>query len=180
MTRSLGLLLMALVLAGPCAAVVPDDIPHPVPDSIPETPDGTITVSGGVIALGIGFEWAHGVLTFRNHTYPFSVRGLSVMDLGAAKIVGSGTVFNLKSVADFEGDYAGTTFGSAVSRGASLALIKNEKGVIIRVRSAVSGIRFNFSANGLRIRFTGPPQASVGSKPGSVAKPPARSSEARP
>jgi hypothetical protein len=82
------------------------------------------------------------------------------MDIGAAKIAGVGEVFNLNFLADFEGDYAGSTFGSAVSRGASLALIKNEKGVTIRARSKVSGVRFNFSGNGMRIRLTAPPKVA--------------------
>jgi hypothetical protein len=122
----------------------------------PAVADGSITISGGVVALGIGYEWARGTLVYQGRAYPFWVRGVSVMDIGAAKIVGSGEVFNLKSLADFEGNYAGTTFGSAVSQGASLGLIKNEHGVSIRARSTVSGVRFNFSGNGIRIRFTTP------------------------
>jgi hypothetical protein len=128
------------------------------PSSVVESPDATITISGGVIALGIGYEWAQGTLTYQGRTYPFRVRGMSVMDIGAAKITGTGEVYHLRSLADFEGDYAGSTFGSAVSQGASLALIKNASGVTIRARSVVSGIRFNFSGNGIRIRFTTPPK----------------------
>jgi hypothetical protein len=124
----------------------------------PEVANGSITISGSVVALGIGYEWASGTLIYQGRAYPFRVRGLSVMDIGAAKITGAGEVFNLKSLADFEGDYAGTTFGSAVSHGASLALIKNEHGVSIRARSTVSGVRLNFSGNGIRIRFTTPPR----------------------
>jgi hypothetical protein len=154
MHPSIRSLIAVLMLAGGTAAAGNDSPPPPM--VAPAVADGSITISGGVVALGIGYEWARGTLVYQGRAYPFWVRGVSVMDIGAAKIVGSGEVFNLKSLADFEGNYAGTTFGSAVSQGASLGLIKNEHGVSIRARSTVSGVRFNFSGNGIRIRFTTP------------------------
>lgn len=155
MNRTVKRLFALLLLAGAAASATPE---VKTQTSVPEVPDATITISGGVIALGVGYEWLRGTLTYHGRDFPFRLRGLTVMDLAAAKIAGNGEVFNLKSLADFEGTYAGSTFGSAVSRGASLALIKNEKGVAIRARSAVSGIRFNLSGNGFRIRFTSPPK----------------------
>lgn len=143
----------------------PADSYTPPPAGVPDVADGTFTISGGIIALGIGYEWGHGTLVYHGRSYPFRVRGVSVMDLGAAKITGDGAVFNLKSLADFAGNYAGSTFGSAVSHGASLALFKNEHGVTIRARSAISGLRFNFSGNGMRIRFTTPPKDPAEEKP---------------
>jgi hypothetical protein len=150
-------LIAVLVLAGGWASAANESRPA---TAVPEIADGSITISGGVVALGIGYEWARGTLVYQGRSHPFWVRGLSVMDIGAAKIAGRGDVFHLRSLADFEGNYAGTTFGSAISRGASLALITNENGVTIRARSTVSGIRFNFSGNGIRIRFTAPPKVS--------------------
>jgi outer membrane immunogenic protein len=155
MTRSLQSLVAVLGLVG-ASVSAGAGAPAPMEDLGP--PDATITISGGVIAVGVGYEWARGTLTYQGQTVPFWVRGVSVMDIGAAKIAGVGEVFNLKSLADFEGNYAGTTFGSAISRGASLALIKNEKGVTIRARSTISGVRLNFSGNGMRIRLTAPPK----------------------
>ncbi len=128
----------------------------PATIEVAATPDATITISGHIIALGVGYEWARGTLVYQGRSIPFWVRGISLIDIGAAKIVGSGEVFDLKSIADFEGRYVGSTFGSAVSKGASLALLKNDHGVSIRVRSDVSGLRFNFSGIGVRIRLTSP------------------------
>jgi hypothetical protein len=155
MTGSVQTLVAVLILA---TASVSARSSAPAPLETLGVPDATITITGGVVALAVGYEWARGTLTYQGQTIPFWIRGVSVMDVGAAKIAGAGEVFNLKSLADFEGNYAGTTFGSAVSRGASLALIKNAKGVAIRARSTVSGVRFNFSANGMRIRLTAPPK----------------------
>jgi hypothetical protein len=144
-------LLAALLLVSATASAGPVLDP---PAADPGPPDAVLTISGGVVALGVGYEWARGTLVYQGRSIPFLVRGVSVLDVGAAKIAGTGEVFHLKALADFEGNYAGSTFGSAVSRGASFALLKNERGVTIRVRSAVSGVRFNFSGNGMRIRFT--------------------------
>jgi hypothetical protein len=150
MTPSIQGLIAVLMLTGGMASAGNDSPPAVVPA---EVADASISINGGVVALGVGYEWARGTLVYRGRTYPFRVRGLSFMDIGAAKITGDGEVFHLKSVTDFEGDYAGSTFGSAVSHGASVALFKNEHGVSIRARSTVSGVRFNFSGNGIRIRF---------------------------
>jgi hypothetical protein len=158
MRQTLPTVLAALVLATASAAGPPS--PTPVEEMGP--PDATLTISGGVIALGIGYEWAHGTLVYRGQSIAFTVRGVSVLDIGAAKISGAGEVFHLKSLADFAGDYGGTTFGSAVTRGASLGLVKNEHGVTIRARSNVSGIRLNFSGNGMRIRLTPPATQTPG------------------
>lgn len=155
-------LVAALTLVGDAALA--GSYTPPVAD-VSDVADGTITISGGIVALGIGYEWARGTLVYQGRSYPFRVRGVSVMDLGAAKITGDGAVFNLKSVANFAGSYAGSTFGSAVSHGTSLALFKNENGVTIRARSAVSGLRLNFSGNGMRIRFTTPPKAPAEGRP---------------
>ena len=149
-------LLLVLVLATRSAIA---GAPSPAPPQISGPPDATLTIAGGVIALGVGYEWARGTLHYQGRTIPFWVHGLSVMDLGAAKIAGAGEVFQLKSLDDFAGNYVGTTFGSALAHGDSLGLLKNEHGVTIRVRSTVSGVRINFSGNGMRIRLM-PPDAS--------------------
>jgi hypothetical protein len=159
MSATLKTLLVALSLASAAAVA---GAPAPTAPEISGPPDATLTISGGVIALGVGYEWARGTLLYQGQTIPFTVRGVSVVDVGAAKIAGAGEVYHLKSLADFAGNYAGSSFGSAVTRGASLALIKNEHGVTIRARSAVSGVRWNFSGNGVRIRLGSVPPHTPG------------------
>ena len=153
MSRHIQTLVALLVLA--CVAAYADP-GAPTPSEAVGTPDATLTISGRVIALGVGYEWARGTLTYQGQSIPFWVRGFSVMDIGAAKITGVGEVFNLKSVASFGGDYVGSTFGSAVAHGESMALLKNANGVVIRARSGESGVRLNFSGNTVRIRLAAP------------------------
>lgn len=148
----------AMLLLWSACAAAGSSAPAPSDADGAQKPDATITISGGVVALGVGYEWARGTLTYQGRTIPFWIDGLSVVDIGAAKLAGTGQVFNLKSLDDFAGPYAGSTFGSAVAHGTSLALLKNENGVTVRIRSSVSGVRFNFSGNGMHIRLSTPPK----------------------
>ena len=43
---------------------------------------GTLTLSAGSVALGIGFAWGSGVLRYQGKDYPISVQRLSVADVG--------------------------------------------------------------------------------------------------
>ena len=71
-------------------------------------PSGTVTLSSKAVAIGVGVSWGDGVLTVNGKTYPFSVEGLSVADLGISSVTTSGEVFNLKNVADFSGKGLGS------------------------------------------------------------------------
>jgi len=46
-------------------------------------PDATLRLSGGSFALGIGFNWGSGTLTYKGKNYPVKVNGLSVGKVGA-------------------------------------------------------------------------------------------------
>jgi outer membrane immunogenic protein len=143
------------------SASAPAGAGAPAPTEAVGVPDATITISGNVIALGVGYEWARGTLTYKGQTIPFWVRGISAMDIGVAKFTGVGEVFHLDSLSEFAGNYVGSTFGSAVPHGESIVLLKNEKAVSIRARSTVSGIRLNFSGNGMRIRLSAPSKREI-------------------
>ena len=63
--------------------------------------EGTVTFTGGAVAIGVGFQWGNGTLTYQGRQYSFRVDGLSVVDVGVTRVTGSGTVRNLRNVADF-------------------------------------------------------------------------------
>ena len=83
------ILISALALGGTmltgCASQ-----PAPPPQSVAGTTTGTITFTGGAVALGIGYQWGSGVLTYGGVDYPFKVSGLSVIDVGASRVTGTG------------------------------------------------------------------------------------------
>src|SRR5262249_25243360 len=51
--------------------------------------EGTITFSGGAVAIGVGFQWGSGTLTYRGRQYPFQMDGLSVVDIGVSRVTGT-------------------------------------------------------------------------------------------
>lgn len=123
------------------------------PSMAQNPPSGTITFSGGGVAVGIGYSWGSGVLTFKGKQYPFSVSGLSVVDVGAASYRSSGTVYNLKDIAYFSGNYTAVGAGATVAGGASVATMQNQHGVVIHLTSTTQGLKFNLSASGVSINL---------------------------
>ena len=124
-----------------------------VPASAEHTPDAKISFSGGSIAAGIGYTWGSGTLVFKEKSYPFTVQGLSVIDIGIAKIDGVGDVYNLKDVKAFPGTYVAAGVGATIAGGGSVAAMENEKGVIIHFRSTTAGLRLNVSTSGIVVRL---------------------------
>jgi hypothetical protein len=110
-----------------------------------------ITFSGGSIAAGIGYTWGDGTLHFGGKDYPFTVRGLSVADVGIDRIDGAGDVYNLQRVEDFSGNYVAASAGATVGGGGGLAMLENKKGVRIYVRSTTQGLKLNLSADGVAV-----------------------------
>ncbi len=47
-----------------------------------DQPDATIKLHGGSVAVGIGYSWGGGTLTYKGKTYEVEVKGLSVGDVG--------------------------------------------------------------------------------------------------
>ena len=93
--------------------------------------EGTISFTGGAVALGIGFQWGNGTLTYQGRQYPFRVNGLTVVDVGVTNITGRGMVHNLHNVADFSGNYVSLSAGATVAGGGSVATFRNQNGVVI-------------------------------------------------
>jgi hypothetical protein len=113
--------------------------------------DAKATFSGGSVAAGVGFTWGSGTLTFQGKSYPFTIHGLSVADVGIAKIDGSGDVFNLRNVADFAGTYVAAGAGVTIAGGGSVAALENQNGVIVHFHSTTEGLKLNLSASGVSV-----------------------------
>jgi hypothetical protein len=114
-------------------------------------PDATIDFSGGAVAAGIGYSWGGGVLHYQGKDYKFSTDGFSIIDVGASSVTGAGEVYNLSNVADFAGNYTSAGAGATLAGGGSVAVLENQKGVIIHVHSTSQGLRLHLSASGVSI-----------------------------
>jgi hypothetical protein len=130
------------------------DVPPPaavVEEPVTAPPPPYVSMESTSIAAGIGLSWGEGVLTFEGQRHAFSVKGLSLLDLGVAKLISEGAVSNLEDLSDFEGHYAAVEAGAAAGVGASVLRMRNEHGVIIRLKSDVEGVALALGPEGFRI-----------------------------
>ena len=118
-----------------------------------QAPSGTVKLTSKSVAVGIGVTWGDGTLTFGGKPYAFSVEGLSVVDLGVTEVSTTGEVFNLKNVADLSGTYASAEIGAAVVKGENDVVMKNDKGVILRLHGTQKGARLTLGPGGVTIKL---------------------------
>jgi hypothetical protein len=115
------------------------------------TTSGTLDLSEGSIAAGIGFSWGHGTLTFQGKQYRVKVDGLAVGEVGISRATATGTVSNLKNLADFAGNYTAGGVGATVGGGAGASIMKNQNGVVIELKSTTQGASLKLAASGIRL-----------------------------
>ena len=100
-------------------------------------PSGTVNINSKTVAIGVGVSWGDGTLNYQGKTYTFSV----------------GEVFNLNNVADFSGNYAAGEAGIAIAGGPSDTIMKNDKGVVIRLHGTQQGGRLTLAAQGVKLQL---------------------------
>jgi hypothetical protein len=137
-------------------AAAPQESPAAAPQeslaaALQEAPAGTIELSGGSVAAGVGYTWGSGVLVFQGKKYDLDVNGLSVLHVGASGYTASGTVYNLKSLSDFNGVYTSVSPRSSLVEGPSTITMKNPHGVLIQMAATHTGMAFSLGPNGLTI-----------------------------
>ena len=114
-------------------------------------PDATLTLSEGAVAVGIGFSWGKGTLSYRGKTYPFKVEGLSVGEVGVTRASATGDIFNLKKLTDFSGNYVAGGAEGTVGGGAGITTMKNQNGVVIELKSTTQGASLKLAAEGIKL-----------------------------
>ena len=121
--------------------------------STKEKPDATLRLSGGSFALGIGFSWGGGTLTYKGKDYAISVDGLALGKVGISGASASGEVFGLKNLKDFPGNYNAGAAGVTVAGGRTAVALKNEKGVRILMTSTTRGFDVTVGGGGAKFKF---------------------------
>jgi hypothetical protein len=118
-----------------------------------EIPSGTIELSGGSVAAGVGYTWGSGILIFQGHKYPIQVQGLSAVHVGLSDYTASGTVYNLPKLSDIDGVYTAVSAGAAIGGGASATAMRNSHGVVIQMVATHEGLNFSLGPKGVTIRL---------------------------
>ena len=119
-------------------------------------PDATLRLSGGSFALGIGFRWGSGTLSYKGKDYPVKVNGLSIGKVGMTGVSAVGEVFNLKHLQDFNGHYnvgAQGTRGVTMAKGKAGTLMTNQAGVIVRLAATQTGLDVNATGGGVDMQI---------------------------
>ena len=114
-------------------------------------PDATLRMSEGSVAVGIGWSWGRGELHYKGQTYHFKIEGVSVAEVGMTNAKATGNVYNLKSLDDFAGGYAAAGTEGTAGKGAGVSSLRNDKGVVINLKSATKGANIKVAASGLKI-----------------------------
>jgi len=114
---------------------------------------GKVTIESKSIAVGVGVSWGDGVLEYQGKKHPFTVTGLSVVDLGVSKVSARGEVKNLKKLEDFNGTYVAAGAGAAVGGGAGAAALKNQNGVEMKLTATSSGVKFTLAGAGVDVKL---------------------------
>ncbi len=128
--------------------------------SVPaQVPDGTVKITSRMVAQGIGLSWGEGVLRYKDQDHPFTFNATGLFRDVDAKITAaelSGSVFELKRLEDFSGNYQKIASADSASGAGTRATMKNQKGVVVNLVSAVEGRKFAIAREGMDIEFKKP------------------------
>ncbi len=140
----LALVFLLLAPVSPAAGQAQRKPLHPVAD---------ISVEFTGVAVGVGVSWGSGVLKFKGKSYPLRVEGLSLGDVGYAKVFARGKVYNLHHAYDISGTYGALGAGVALAEGVAGLTMRNERGVIIDLAATQEGVKLNLGPQGLTIKL---------------------------
>jgi len=144
---------IATLAFGALAGCTPQPSAPPPAANLGST-DGTVTFTGGAVAIGVGFQWGSGTLTYQGRQYPFRLDGLSVVDVGVSRVSGTGLVHNLRNVADFSGNYVSVSAGAVIAGGGAATTLRNQNGVVIDSLSTAQGVRLTLAPGGVNITLS--------------------------
>jgi hypothetical protein len=128
-----------------------DEAPSSPAPAPPAQPDATIHISAKSLSAGLGYSWGKGTLEYQGKTYPVSMDGLLVLAVGFSSVDATGRVYNLKSLDDFDGKYAGVRGGGAIGEGGAGVAMQNEKGVEVRMVTDQTGVTLTLGASGVKL-----------------------------
>jgi hypothetical protein len=92
-----------------------------------------------------------GVFPGSQPKYPVQVKGLSVVDVGISKATAKGSVYNLKKLEDFDGNYTSATAEGTLAGGVGATGMNNQNGVTINLVTTTKDINVKLAASGVEL-----------------------------
>ena len=120
-----------------------------------DTTTGKVTIETMSAGIGLGVTWGDGVLEYHGEKYPFRVTGFDVGDVGVAKVMANGLVFNLKRVEDFSGMFAAVVASGTLSGGAGSGAMYNNNKVSVVWTATNQGLNVSLAHSGVNVQLTG-------------------------
>lgn len=115
---------------------------------------GTVDIKTKAVAVGIGISWGEGTLSmYDGSKHEFSVKGLTVLDVGITSVEATGEVYNLVEAKDIEGIFAAGEAGATMIGGGSVLALKNGNGVVMKLKSTQKGLRLSLAGQGLKVKL---------------------------
>jgi hypothetical protein len=100
----------------------------------------------------VGVSGGQGAMTFQGRRFPLAIGGVSLgATIGASRAELIGTATNVRRPSDIEGTYSATEAGLAVAGGGKVAVLRNSKGVVLRVRGKQIGLMFSVDLSGMQV-----------------------------
>jgi len=124
-----------------------------VEEAVSAPPPAFVELQSTAIAAGIGARIGDGSLFVDGQEHPFTVRGISLGDLGISVVAGKGPVDGLENVSDFGGTYMAVEAGIAAGKGVSALTMRNQHGVTITLESDVQGAQLTLGGQALTLEL---------------------------
>ena len=111
---------------------------------------GSISIRIVKAGFVIGGSGGSGTLTFHGKRYPLSIGGLSYgFTFGASETRFHGTVSTIRRPSDVAGVYGQAGAGAAAVRGAQGVVLTNQKGAVLTLSGAQTGLIVSADLSGL-------------------------------
>ena len=118
-----------------------------------ELPSGSIHFEEWQFMALLAGNEGHGTLGYNGKTYKFKVTGMGAGGYGVDKLSATGEVYHLKDIADFPGKYSELRGGIVLGKGIGGLYIRNDKGVVIKLKTHAEGVALSIGAQGLTIQM---------------------------
>ena len=116
-----------------------------------EKADATISLSAKSVAAGVGFSWGSGTLTYKGKKYPIEVDGITVVTAGIKGVKAKGSVYGLKQLEDFDGNYSALTGEATVGGGGGGLVMQNQNGVKVHLVATTRGVSLTAGVSGVKL-----------------------------
>ena len=118
-----------------------------------EAPSGSIHFEEMQVMAILGGDWGHGTLGYNGKTYKFKLTGMGAGGMGVHKISATGKVYHLKDISEFPGKYDELRAGITVGEGAGGYYIRNDKGVVLELKTHAEGVALSIGVQGVTIQM---------------------------